>query len=113
MTPEVADEVRRLDTRMTYRWWRELGLDERQMAVLAARKPLCVAPLLDPAESATCSGRSTLDHVKSEPRMGVRAPSDTDHLVTLCEFHHLGSKAGRNWATAYRPLLREYIRRRT
>lgn len=112
MTPEVAAEVRRLDTKMTYRWWLELGLSSQQMAVLAGRRALCVAPLLDPRESENCLGRSTLDHVKTDPRMGVRAPSDVEHLVSLCESHHLGSRAGRNWATANRPLLREYIRRR-
>ena len=52
-----------------------------------------------------CSGPLTLDHVKSEPRMGVRAPSDMEHLVTLCAFHHLES----GWATSHRPELREYL----
>lgn len=112
VTVEMAAEVMRRDTMMTYRWWTELGLTETQITVLMRKRPLCVAPLLDPAESASCSGRSTLDHVKSQPRMGVRAPSDEHHLVSLCEAHHLWSKAGRNWATANRPLLREYIRRR-
>lgn len=54
-----------------------------------------------------CSGRATLDHVKDQPRMGKRAPSDIDHLVTLCEWHHLRS----GWATAHRPELRAYLRR--
>lgn len=46
-----------------------------------------------------------LDHVKDQPRMGKRAPSDADHLVTLCHHHHQGG-----WATANRPLLRSYLR---
>lgn len=91
------------------KWLLSLGLDLDQMRVTMRSKPLCVAPLLDPSESASCSGRSTLDHVKDAPRMGKRAPSDPAHLVTLCEFHHLGSKAGRNWATANRPALRAYL----
>ena len=54
-----------------------------------------------------CSGQLTLDHVKDQPRMGVRAPSDMAHLVTLCAFHHLDS----GWATSHRPELREYLAR--
>jgi len=48
----------------------------------------------------------TLDHVKDTPRMGKRAPSDLGHLVTICWHHHLDG-----WATANRPLLRDYIAR--
>jgi 5-methylcytosine-specific restriction endonuclease McrA len=54
-----------------------------------------------------CDGRLTLDHVKDQPRMGKRAPSDMAHLVTLCWHHHLGS----GWATAHRPELRAYLQR--
>jgi hypothetical protein len=64
----------------------------------------CVAPDLDPC-AGPCGGRFTIDHVKSQPMMGKRAPSDMAHLVTLCEYHHLWS----GWATAHRPLLRRYL----
>lgn len=64
----------------------------------------CMAPRLDP-DAGPCEGRLTLDHVKDQPMMGKRAPSDMAHLVTLCERHHLG-----RWATSHRPLLREYLR---
>lgn len=64
----------------------------------------CVAVLLG-EDPAGCRGRLTLDHVKDEPRMGKRAPSDPRHLVSLCEHHHLDG-----WATGHRPLLREYLR---
>lgn len=70
--------------------------------------PKCVAWVLDPSE--TCSGHYTLDHVTSASTKGKRAPSDEQHLVTLCEWHHLGMKAGRNWATSHRPELRQYLR---
>jgi len=66
----------------------------------------CVAPRLG-GSFMDCGGRTTLDHVKDEPRMGVRAPSDVQHLVTLCEAHHLWT----GWATSHRPELREYLRR--
>jgi hypothetical protein len=65
----------------------------------------CVAVALGEAPS-TCGGRLTLDHVKDQPRMGVRAPSDPAHLVALCENHHLWT----GWATSHRPELREYLR---
>ena len=65
----------------------------------------CVAPRLG-GSFMDCGGRTTLDHVKDEPRMGVRAPSDMAHLVTLCEYHHLWS----SWATSNRPALRAYLR---
>lgn len=45
-----------------------------------------------------------LDHVKDQPAMGVRAPSDPAHLVALCHHHHQGG-----WATRNRPLLRSYL----
>lgn len=64
----------------------------------------CVARLFD-EELMYCRGRLTLDHVKDEPRMGVRAPSDRAHLVSLCTWHHLES----GWATSHRPELRAYL----
>ena len=63
------------------------------------------------ADPAACAGRLTLDHVKSEPRMSRRAPSDPSHLVSLCEGHsEAGMRAGHQWNTAHRPALREYLR---
>jgi hypothetical protein len=64
----------------------------------------CVAVRLGESP-ADCRGRLTLDHVKDQPRMGKRAPSDRAHLVSLCEWHHL-----EGWATSHRPELREYLR---
>ncbi len=70
----------------------------------------CVARFLDPSGSGPCSGRLTLDHVKDEPMMGKKAPDDEQHLVSLCERHHLDTVAGSNWATSHRPLLRLYLK---
>ena len=64
----------------------------------------CVAPQID-TNAGDCRGRLTLDHVKDQPMMGKRAPSDPQHLVTLCIRHHLDG-----WATSHRPLLRAYLR---
>jgi hypothetical protein len=48
----------------------------------------------------------TLDHVQEGyGRMGVRAPSDPAHLVTLCWGAHLLT----HWATSHRPALRDYL----
>lgn len=49
-------------------------------------------------------GYLTLDHVRDGPMMGKRAPSDIEHLVTLCYHHHLDG-----WATSHRPALRDYL----
>lgn len=77
---------------------------ELRIAVLE-RDQGCVAPRLG-GSVMDCGGRDTLDHVKDQPRMGKRAPSDMAHLVTLCEQHHLWT----GWATSHRPELREYLR---
>lgn len=47
--------------------------------------------------------RLSLEHVKSEPRMGVRAPSDPRHLVALCHAANIRvpSKDERAWMRAY------------
>ena len=76
----------------------------------------CVAATIDPTHF--CRGEwgdfhaidrldlMTLDHVQEGyGRMGVRAPSDTAHLVTLCAGAHLLT----SWATSHRPELREYL----
>lgn len=64
----------------------------------------CVAVRLG-ADPGDCAGPLQLDHVKDAPRMGRRAPSDERHLVTVCRGHHIDT----GWATANRPLLREYL----
>jgi hypothetical protein len=75
---------------------------ELRLAVLA-RDGDCVAFQFSGTDE--CSGRLTLDHVKEQPMMGKRAPSDMAHLVTLCWHHHLDG-----WATSHRPELRQYLR---
>jgi hypothetical protein len=71
----------------------------------------CVAPQLG-GSVMDCWGRLTLEHVKDELRMGVRAPSDLAHLVTLCQGHtEDGRRAGYQWNTdaANRARVREYL----
>lgn len=76
-----------------------------------ASMPGCVAAFLAPSTSGPCWGRLTLDHVKDEPRLSKRATSDPAHLVTLCEGHtENGMRAGFQWNTANRPVLRWYLR---
>lgn len=73
----------------------------------------CVAPRLDP-DAGRCYGRLTLDHIRDQPMMGKRAPSDPAHLATVCEAHSEGGmRAGMQWNTAHRAMLREYLRRVT
>lgn len=79
---------------------------ELRTAVLERDDYVCVAFRL--GGYGFCSGGLTLDHVQDGyGRMGKRAPSDMAHLVTLCARHHIDS----GWATANRPLLREYLAR--
>jgi hypothetical protein len=68
----------------------------------------CIARHYD--STMVCWGKVTLDHVKSEARMGVRAESDPDHLVSICQGHSEdGRKAGYQWNTANRDKEREYL----
>jgi hypothetical protein len=69
----------------------------------------CIAPQVDP-EAGPCSGRLTLDHVKIELRLGKRAESVENRLVTVCEGHsENGAKAGHQWNTSHRDLERGWI----
>lgn len=72
----------------------------------------CVAPFIDDS-CGPCSGRLTLDHVQSGGgRMGKRAPSDREHLVSVCSAHmEYGARAGHQWNTAHRSELRAYLER--
>ena len=79
---------------------------ELRIAVLE-RDRRCVASMFSDTDE--CRGRLTLDHVKDQPRMGKRAPSDRAHLVAICRAHHLDN----GWATSHRPELREYLARVT
>lgn len=118
VTPQLRDLVIERDTKM--RWSRlmtiyQVDMDSDLAAAMdllrEAKKNPCVAQIVDPLGSGPCSGPMTLDHVHlhSGGTKGKRAPSDPQHLVTLCEWHHLGSKGGHIWATANRPLLRGYL----
>jgi len=82
--------------------------------------PICVAPLLDP-DCGPCSGRSTIAHVKREPRMGQRASvtidgvrrADASVLASVCQGHaEDGTKAGRCWVTRKSSIIamRAYLR---
>lgn len=72
----------------------------------------CIAPRIDRNQIGPCSGELTLDHVKSRPRFGVRAESDPQHLVTVCDGHsERGARAGYQWNTSSRDLERAWLRR--
>ncbi len=75
----------------------------------------CVAPRLG-GSAMDCFGQLTLEHVKDELRLGIRAPSDEAHLVTLCEGHtENGRRAGYQWNTAKpnRIAVRAYLEEAT
>jgi hypothetical protein len=117
VTPDVYNEVMSRDT--IQRWgnlmrWYQIDPDDLPSAMdmfRTAQENPCVAQTLDPLGSGPCSGQMTLDHVHRHAggTKGKRAPSDPEHLVVLCYGHHQESRKGSIWATAHRPLLREYL----
>src|SRR5213076_2283135 len=71
----------------------------------------CLAPQLG-GSMMDCWGRLTIEHVKDSLRLGKRAPSDEQHLVTLCSGHtEPGMRAGYAWNLdkRNRALVREYL----
>ena len=82
---------------------RDVVTPETWLEVMTRDAYTCAAGRLGPPDP--CRGGLTLDHVKDQPMMGRRAPSDAAHLVVICYHHHLDG-----WATAHRPELREYLR---
>ncbi len=97
----LREKVNRRDHFMAFMYQ---GPDPRTWDWWTVNGNPCVATFLD-RESGPCDGRLTLDHVKDHLMMGKKAPDDEQHLVTLCWHHHLDG-----WATAHRPMLREYLR---
>lgn len=79
----------------------------------ATRPIVCIAPVVDSMVSRKdCWGRTTLDHVKLEPRTGVKADDVPEQLVSICQGHSEdGMKAGHQWNTAHRAEERGYLRR--
>lgn len=63
----------------------------------------CVLARLDPSHR--CSGYMTVEHVKSDLRMGKRAPSDLAHLVAMCYGGNVGVPS-----KTQRAALREYLK---
>lgn len=105
VTRTVRGAVLKRDLVECYKHLIKEGKSVPQLFEWKRENPICLAPVLDPSQSGRCSGRETLDHVKDQPMMGKRAPSDPAHLVTLCWHHHLDG-----WATSHRPELRDYLR---
>lgn len=78
---------------------------------LRARDIGCVLSFLDPGH--VCRDRwgavtdwqnASVEHVKSELRMGRRAPSDLEHTVLLCAGSNVGVPSKRE-----RGLIRDYL----
>lgn len=90
---------------------RVIERDRRQMLRAGLpTEPVCIAPIVDPAERGRCWGRTTLDHVKDEPRTARKATSEERHLVSACQGHtEDGRQAGHQWNTANRPVERDYL----
>lgn len=69
----------------------------------------CIVPTVDRGESTPCKGMPTLDHVPERGKngLGMKAPDDEAHLVTVCMYHH----TGRLWPETHRELERAYLAR--
>lgn len=99
--------------RSPMRPWRRAESDKvspELHAYILKRDNGCVAPRL--GAGTPCWGRITEDHVKDEPRAGVRATSDKFHLVSVCQGHSEdGRKAGYQWNTSKegRAAERDYL----
>ena len=52
-----------------------------------------------------------MSHTKMEGELAMakKANNDKYHLVTLCPWHHLGTKGGSNWEAVHRDAIRRYI----
>ena len=88
-------------------WRRKDPVPEAEANYVYARdRGRCVVPHLDSGELGKCSGRLTLEHVKDQPMMGKRAPSDRHHMLVVCLGHNLG------WCltSAAKELERRYLR---
>ena len=72
---------------------------------LLARDRTCVPARLGAPDP--CSGRMTIEHVKTDSMMGKRAPSDQWHTVIAC----LGHNTGWCLLAASKALERAYILR--
>jgi len=112
--PVTESTVRMVKLRDLWSAWLESGTSLDFSRWTATNGNPCIAPVLDRSQSGLCWGRITMEHVKDELRMGVRAKSDSAHLVSLCQGHtEDGRRAGYQWNSAKvnREKVREYLRR--
>ena len=99
--------------------WRRPSADRvtpELVAALRARDRGCVLARIDPEHgcrdawgtphASTDLDRLTVEHVKTEPRMGKRAPSDLAHTLLLCAAANVGVPS-----KVERVAFREYLRR--
>lgn len=108
----LRDLVVRRDARIVLEYARKrLGIKKLEMHGTIERPlPWCPAVVMDPSLWGSCWGEWRLDHVKTEPRMGVKADDDERSLVSLCGAHdERGLKAGHQWNTAHRDEERIYL----
>ena len=117
VTPEMREAVFARDRRIVAEAMSELGLSSiwREQGYMVAFQPsrtvvVCPAVVIDMGQFGLCWGRWTLDHIKRRMRLGKRAESTMNTLISLCEGHtEPGMKAGHVWNTANRPAIRRYL----
>ena len=78
---------------LDYRTWR------REQPVI------CMAPVMDPDVRYGCDTQQTVEHVKDQLGMGMKAPDDGKHMVASCWVHNAHNPPSK----ALRAKYREYL----
>lgn len=85
---------------------RAFVLDRDKECVLAKRDPRHMCRRMGSSHKSNVLRLLTVEHVKDQPMMGKRAPSDRRHMVAMCLDANVAvpSKEVREW-------LRDYLKR--
>mgnify|MGYP006921286415 CR=1 FL=1 len=100
ITNELWWEVVMRDARFLHRM---VGSTQSFDRWFRQQERICLAPVLDPSLSGTCSGRTTVDHVRSQP--GGQRRHEVAFLVSGCMEHNVWRPPSRELRAAHRTYL--------
>jgi hypothetical protein len=83
--------------------WKGSRAPLRFSSWMSRQVSICLVRLLDPADSARCSGPTTVDHVKEHP--GGRRRDEARWLTALCWYHHIEHPPSKEIRKAQRQYL--------
>lgn len=92
-------------TRDAYMIWGSSGSHLPFRSYMARLGVVCIVRLLMPDQIKDCAGRTTVDHVKDELGMGMKAPDDEWHLTAACEYHNVWHPPSKALRAAQRTYL--------